>query len=61
MSNFHRLDVVSRSSETQLQVGGNLNLITFVTAFFYLLPNEVRAGDYGIGMSVHTALGDYDL
>ena len=61
MSNFHPLDVVSRSSETQLQVGGNLNLITFVAAFFYLLPNEVRAGDCGIGMSVHTAPGGYDL
>ena len=27
MSNFHPLEVVDRGSETQLQVGENLNLI----------------------------------
>ena len=29
MSNFHPLEVVARGSETQLQVGGNLNFITY--------------------------------
>ena len=28
MSNFHPLEVVSRGSETQLQVGGKLNKIS---------------------------------
>ena len=28
MANFHPLEVVGRGSETQLQVGGNLNKIT---------------------------------
>ena len=28
MSNFHPLEVVCRGSETQLQVGENLNMIT---------------------------------
>ena len=29
MSNFHPLEVVGRGSETQLQVGGNLNKMTY--------------------------------
>ena len=29
MSNFHPLEVVDRGSETQLQVGKNLNYLTF--------------------------------
>ena len=32
MNNFHPLEVVGRGSETQLQVGGNLNCIYY----FYL-------------------------
>ena len=29
MSNFHPLEVVGRGSETQLQVGENLNKLTY--------------------------------
>ena len=37
MSNFHPLEVVDRGSETQLQVGENLNLRDF-TAFPFHFP-----------------------
>ena len=31
MTNFHRFDVVGRGSETQLQVGENLNFIYYIS------------------------------
>ena len=33
MSNFHSLEVVGRGSETQLQVGENLNMIRNIYGF----------------------------
>ena len=35
MCNFHALEVVGRGSETQLQVGGNLNYLNYLTQRFW--------------------------
>ena len=36
-SNFHPLQIVSRGSETQLQVGGDLNSITSIIVSWYIM------------------------
>ena len=41
MSNFHPLEVVSRYRETQLQVGGNLNLIAVKWIIIVGFPGEL--------------------
>ena len=44
MSNLHPLEVVGRGSETQLQVGGNLNEIPsgkrFIRALHLVIPTS---------------------
>ena len=38
MSNFHRLEVVGRGSDTQLQVGENLKQLLGMTSIFVFNP-----------------------
>ena len=40
MSNFHPLEVVDRGSETQLQMGENLNLIMYSSLWVDTMLND---------------------
>ena len=48
MNNFHPLEVVGPGSETQLQVGDNLNYLNYVTEYDLCVEYDFNYLNWGV-------------